>query len=59
MIAKVERVNPDRECLEVCEDLPVLQSGQAGEVKQLVLDWARLYRTCQARQVCLARFLTP
>lgn len=53
---QVERVPPDRECMARCEDLPLLQTGKVDEVKRLMLDWAGLYRTCQARQECLARF---
>lgn len=56
---QVERVAPDRECLERCEPLPLLKTGKVDDVKRLLLDWAALYRTCAARQECLARFNEP
>lgn len=56
---QVERVSPDRECLERCEVLPLLESGKVDEVKRLLLKWAALYQKCEARQECLARFYEP
>lgn len=56
---QVERVPPDSMCLETCQALPLLKSGNPDEAKRLMVEWGTLYRTCADRQACLAKFYTP
>lgn len=56
---QVEREPPAQNCLELCEDLPLLTSGKQAEVKSTMVRWGLLYKKCQARQACLVQYSTP